>query len=130
LAGILGLLAVFLNVYGISVVLGMLDVCAYFVFWAFGLSALMLPFKRPDIYDLSPVRGEFLGIPVISWLGGLVTAIGWFLVAFAITPLGTGPQVIFCATVFLITLLYIWTQQRNLREGVDLTRIYAEIPPE
>lgn len=130
LAGALWVLAIFLNVYGVQVVLGMLDVSAYFIFWAFGLSAVMLPFKRPDIYELSPVRGEFLGIPVISWLGAFTTAIGWFLVAFAITPLGTGPQVMFCVTVFLITLIYMWSQQRNLKEGVDLAGIYAEIPPE
>lgn len=130
LAGVLGVLAIFLNVYGIQTVLGMLDVSAYFLFWAFGLSAVMLPFKRPDIYELSPVRGEILGVPAISWLGALTTGIGWFLVAFAISPLGTGPQVAFCVTIFVITALYMWSQQRNLKEGVDLARIYAEIPPE
>lgn len=127
---IFGILAILLNVYGVQAVLAMLDVTGYFPFWAFGMAALMLPYKRPDIYMLSPMQGEFLGIPIISWLGGLGTAIGWFLVAFAVAPLGTGPQVMFCLTVFVLTVLYMWNQQRNIKEGVDVTAIFSEIPPE
>ncbi|MFZ5769744.1 MAG: APC family permease [Bacillota bacterium] len=127
---VIGILTVFLNLLGIQVLLGMADIAAYFPFWAFGLSAVMLPYKRPDIYSLSPVQGEFLGVPVISWLGALATALGWFLVAFAISPLGTAAQVIFCAAVLIMTAVYIWAQQRNVKEGVDVSAIYAEIPPE
>ncbi|HHY95650.1 MAG TPA: amino acid permease [Firmicutes bacterium] len=127
---VFGILAILLNVYGVQVVLGMVDITGYFPFWAFGLAAMMLPYKRPDIYMLSPMQSQFLGIPVISWLGALATGIGWFLVAFSISPLGTGPQVMFCLTIFVLSILYMWSQQRNIKEGVDLSAIYAEIPPE
>ncbi|HHY94521.1 MAG TPA: APC family permease [Firmicutes bacterium] len=127
---VFGILTVLLNVYGIQTLLGIADVASYFAFWAFGLSAVMLPFKRPDIYLLSPVQGEFLGIPWISWLGGLTTAIGWFLIGFAISPVGTGVQVALCVTILLVTAIYISAQNKNIKEGVDISAIYAEVPPE
>jgi len=127
---LVGLLTIFLNRYGISALLGMADVAGYFAFWAFGLSAMMLPFKRPDIYALSPVKGEFLGVPVISWLGAVTTGLGWFLVAFALAPLGTPTQVILSVTIIISTLLYVWAQQKNLKDDINISAIYAEIPPE
>lgn len=128
---IIGVLAIFLNRYGISALICLADVGGYFAFWAFGLSAVMLPYKRPDIYKLSPVKGEFLGIPVISWLGALTTAIGWFLLAFVFGADASLPvQVITGVTVFICVLLYVWAQQRNLKEDINIQAIYAEIPPE
>ncbi len=36
-----------------------------------GLSATLLPFTKPDLWQASPIRGRFLGIPVLSagWCG-------------------------------------------------------------
>ncbi|HEY3313771.1 MAG TPA: APC family permease [Bacillota bacterium] len=127
---IIAFLTVFLNLAGISVLLGMADVASYFTFWAFGLSAVMLPYKRPAIYALSPVKGDFLGIPVLTWLGGLSVGIGWFLVAFAVTGMSTAAQVAFCATIFVLTMVYVYAQAKNARDGIDLNAIYGEIPPE
>lgn len=128
---VIGILTILLNRYGITALICLADIGGYFAFWAFGLSALMLPYKRPDIYNLSPVKGSFLGIPVISWLGALTTAIGWFLLAFVFgADASTAVQVITGITVLVCILLYVWAQQRNLKEDVNISAIYSEIPPE
>ena len=128
---IIGILTIFINVYGITALICLADVGGYFAFWAFGLSAVMLPYKRPDIYNLSPVKGTFLGVPTISWLGALTTGIGWFLLAFVFGADASLPvQIITGVAVLVCIILYVYALQRNVKEDVNIQAIYSEIPPE
>ncbi len=128
---LIGIATIFVNVYGVGALICLADIGGYFAFWAFGLSAVMLPYKRPDIYNLSPAKGNFLGVPVISWLGALTCAIGWYLLAYVFgVDASNFLQVTVGVTIFVCVVLYIWSQQRNVKEDVNVSAIYAEIPPE
>lgn len=128
---IIGILTIFINYRGITALICLADVGGYFAFWAFGLSAIMLPYKRPDIYNLSPVKGNFLGVPVITWLGALTTGIGWFLLAFVFgADASLAVQVITGVAILVCLMLYIYAQQKNVKDDINIQAIYAEIPPE
>jgi amino acid transporter len=129
-AMIFGLVAILVFARNVTLIVAMLDITTLFIFWMFGLSALMLPFRRPDIYALSPVQREVLGVPLVSLLGLLTTAVGWFFVLFAAAPLKAGAQVGLCVLILLMYAVYVRCQQQARREGIDVSAIYGEIPPE
>lgn len=129
-AMVFGIIAVVVFARDVSLIVAMLDITTLFIFWMFGLSAVMLPLRRPDIYRLSPVQRDVLGVPLISLLGLVSTAVGWFFVLFAAAPLKSGPQVGLCVLILLLYSVYLYSQQRAKQEGIDVSAIYAEIPPE
>ncbi len=106
----------------------------YSVVWFLAaVSAIVLPFRRKDIYRLS--HGDVGGIPALSVLGaiGVVLfaylgynsvvnpAIGPFAMSAELLTLGVvvTPAVIYCASYFL-----------NRRRGIDLTRLHQQLPPD
>lgn len=126
---VFALAGVFLNWAGVTVVLGTILFCALFVYWLYGLSALLVPFRRPDIYEASPIQGEFAGFPVLSWVGLFAFGVGWFVIFVAIGQLSN--QVFIALAVLLVCVLLVYGLRLkvNQREGVDLDRIYDQLPP-
>lgn len=130
IAMIFGLLAILVFARNVTLILAMLDVTTLFIFWLLGISAILLPFRRPDIYKLSPIQRNFLGLPVITWLGLWTTAVGLFFVFFAGAEMTTPSVAILCAIIFIMYLLHIISQKKAIDEGIDVSKTYSEIPPE
>jgi basic amino acid/polyamine antiporter, APA family len=124
------LLGVLLNFLGIGIVLGTILFCALFVYWLYGLSAALLPFTRRDLYKESPVQSSFAGIPTLTWVGALCFGIGWFVIFVAVRQF-TADVSIFLAILMSVALgVYMRQMLVNQRQGVDVAKIYNQLPPD
>ena len=103
------------------------------------IAAAILPWRRRDIFQQSPIaRFKVAGIPVIT-LTGAVSAI--FLVFMLIEwsfngVYGTAfsvniwSPIYFLATYALALVIYLVARTVRKRQGIDLSRIHREIPVE
>jgi amino acid transporter len=124
------LLGVFMMLLSIKAILGILTLTTFFIFWAFGLSAMLLPYHKPEIHDRSPVRWEILGLPVMTLLGAFTFACGWVFVYLAFLEFSLVIMLSLIAVMMLGLVVYLVQQARNKQEGIDVNQIYAQIPPE
>ena len=130
ITAIIAIIGVILNLLGVKVVLGTIEFAAFFIFWLYGLSAMLLPFRRPEIYENVPIKSKILGVPAITFWGFLTFAIGWFIVFFTILHMTLVICLVAVAVMLAGMILYFAQQIRNIRRGVDITKIYSQIPPE
>jgi amino acid transporter len=99
-----------------------------FTYLLTAISGTILPYVRPDLFE----RGARLlikGFPAISILGVIATF--WWFFGFLLSCLGMSTiTCVFVATVYGIGfLIYIAYLAYNIRRGVDIKTIYAELPP-
>jgi basic amino acid/polyamine antiporter, APA family len=107
-------------------------------FWMASFAAILLPYRRPEIFAASPahVQRRVGGVPVITLLGignlvlfSMVLYSAFKLPAFS-GPTGTG-AVLFVIGIYLAGLLvYFGAKAIQRRRGIDLALLYREIPPE
>lgn len=101
------------------------------------IAAILLPYKRSDIYKLSPVSGyKVAGIPLMTFSGVIFAAFLIYLILrWAIDPLyGVNDPLsaIYMALLYIIAIvIYVVAKwYRKNKEGIDLSLIYREIPVE
>ena len=101
-----------------------------------GVSALVFPFRRPELFRASSSTKRVLGIPVVSIAGAgaiLSTIIIWILY-FTEAKLGLADKANFFtwigATLVLAVLFYYGARAIRARQGINLDQVYSEIPPE
>ncbi len=110
-------------------------------FLATVVAAVILPWRRKDLYDASPVaRYKVGGIPVISIVGAISAVFllfmlyEWFFNSANIY--GTSFQstlnsvYYFTATYVVAIAIYVIARVVRNRQGIDLRRIHHEIPVE
>jgi len=107
-------------------------------FWLASFAAILLPYRRPDIFLSAPdyVQRRIGGVPLISLLGGanlalftLVLYSAFKLPAFS-GPTGTA-AVIFVIGIYVVgAALYFVVKAIQKRRGIDLSMLNREIPPE
>jgi basic amino acid/polyamine antiporter, APA family len=107
-------------------------------FWVTSFAAIMLPYRRPEIYNAAPdfVRRKIGGVPVLLLFGignlalfSLVLYSAFKLPAFS-GPTGTD-AVLFVIGIYVAGLLvYLGARAVRKRRGVDLDLAYKEIPPD
>jgi APA family basic amino acid/polyamine antiporter len=118
-------------------------------FSLFALTAIILPFKRKDIYERSPFKPSIGGFPLLALIG-LVAFLGnlyliWVELnaGYNLSALGTalfsadafnsGVSSPFWSTVgiaIVLTIFYFAYRNYNKKSGVNYHTIYTEIPPE
>jgi amino acid transporter len=92
------------------------------------LAAAVTPYIRREIYERS-IMIEFLKIPVMTW-AGIIGFAGNFLLLFVAAqgiPIRDMAALTLWMTAGLIIFLSYYAY--NMRKGVDVKTIYAEIPP-
>lgn len=101
-----------------------------------GLSALVFPFRRPELFRASSSSKTIFGIPVVSIAGAgaiLSTVIIWVLY-FTQAKLGLADKSNFFtwigATLVLAVAFYYGARAIRRHQGINLDRVYSEIPPE
>jgi basic amino acid/polyamine antiporter, APA family len=124
---ILGVLIMMLSV---KVILSILLFTSFFIFWAFGLSAMLLPYHRREIYLRSPVRWEIFGLPVMTILGAFTFIAGWFFLYLSMANFSPGIMLTLIGVMILGMVIYLIQQNKNVKEGVETDKIYSQIPPE
>lgn len=129
LTGIVGLLGVLLMSQNVGAVLGILNITMFFILWSYGLSAMLLPYLKPEIYEQSPVKWKIFGIPLIVILGLITFAEGWFFVFLSVMEFTKPIKFVVILTMVIGMVIYLYQQIKNKRRGVDISKIYSEIPP-
>jgi basic amino acid/polyamine antiporter, APA family len=107
-------------------------------FWVASFAAILLPYRRPEIYNAAPdfVRRKIGGVPVLVLFGvgnlvlfSLVLYSAFKLPAFS-GPTGTD-AVLFVVGIYLAGLLvYVAARAIQRRRGIDIDLAYREIPPD
>jgi APA family basic amino acid/polyamine antiporter len=107
-------------------------------FWVASLAAILLPYRRPEIYNSAPdfVRRRIGGVPVLVLFGignlilfSLVLYSAFKLPAFS-GPTGTD-AVLFVIGIYLAGLVvYLGARLIQRRRGIDIDLAYREIPPD
>jgi basic amino acid/polyamine antiporter, APA family len=100
-----------------------------------GIAAMLLPYRRPDAWRSSATTKRLFGIPLIALAGGLVAVVlaGLFAVYMAYPDLGIekGPFFRDCAIILGASLVtFFVARAARRRQGVDVDKLAAEIPPE
>ena len=100
------------------------------------VAAMILPWRRKDIYDASPIaRYKVAGIPAIT----VVSAVAAIFILFMVYEWATNatygsnsvPSAIYLgATYVLAVVIYAVAYYYRKNQGIDLSRIHHEIPVE
>ncbi|HET9592309.1 MAG TPA: APC family permease [Solirubrobacterales bacterium] len=100
-----------------------------------GISAFLLPYRRPEAWRSSASTRRIFGLPLVSLSGGLLAVLlaGVFFVYMHFEELGIDrPH--FLRDVLIILgaslLTFFLARAARLRQGVDVDKLASEIPPE
>jgi basic amino acid/polyamine antiporter, APA family len=110
-------------------------------FFATTVAAIILPWRRKDLYNASPIANwKFAGIPAITIVGVITGAFLLFMLwewsfnsadlygtTFSSTP---NSVYYFLATYIVAVVIYVVARIVRKRQGIDLDRIHHEIPVE
>jgi amino acid transporter len=99
------------------------------------LAAVVFPYVRRQLYEASPWRKSFLGLPVLTIAGGLtIVMLGAMVYAFLTNSTfgANGAQSIeFFIGFWVIGLaVYLVVRVVRRRQGVDIDSAFVELPPE
>jgi APA family basic amino acid/polyamine antiporter len=100
------------------------------------LSAVLLPYRKPDVWRASASTQRFLGIPIVALSGALsaLLMVGLFFIYMHYPALGIEDKGSFlrdCGIVLGAALLtYFAALVVRKSQGVDVEKLAAEIPPE
>jgi amino acid transporter len=112
-----------------------LETMALITFFLVGISAAILPWRRPDIWATSPYRWMIGPVPVITIVGLITAVVEVFLAYYLVTNSGLGANgrttLLLIPTPFIIGLVWfglasLW----NNRHGISLVAGQTELPPE
>lgn len=126
---IIGLFGLIVTTMGVDAVLGILDYTMLGFFWFLGITAMLLPIRKKEIYEASPIRGEIAGIPIMTIMGLLTVVSGFFVAAFSIMEFDYTMATIMAIIYGIGFIFYVWQQRKNAKEGIDTTKIYSTLPP-
>ncbi len=111
-----------------------------------GINAILIPFRRPDLYQLTNNTGKFLGLPRLVWIGivWLIFIVPVYAAAFgypvyqglhqsgasylALTNVsGVGWALIFIVVGIIV---YFVMRAVNTSRGINTKMIFQELPPD
>ena len=101
-----------------------------------GLSAVVMPRRRPVQYRGSVTSKKIAGVPivVIAGVAAIVSCVILYIVYFSYPNLGLADKPTFFMSLvawILVALAYYYGMRFVKRlQGIDVTKVYAEIPPE
>jgi amino acid transporter len=110
-------------------------------FFATVVAAIILPWRRKDLYEASPIaRYKVAGLPLIT-VFGVITGLFllFMLYQWSFNPdnlYGTSLQktpnsvIYFVLTYVAAVVIYVIARVVRSRQGIDLRRIHREIPVE
>lgn len=99
------------------------------------ISAIILPFRRKQIFEAASWKPRIAGIPFLS-IFGVVGAVLFAFLAYnsvtnpAIGPFTSAAQETIALVVVLPIILYAASHFYNKSRGLDLGKVMAQIPPE
>jgi basic amino acid/polyamine antiporter, APA family len=100
------------------------------------VSAAILPWRKPEIYNASPIaKYKVLGLPLITFAALLFGALLiWALIKWlsdSIYAVNNSSSLIYMACLYALALaIYVISRLVRRRQGMDLGLVYGEIPVE
>ncbi len=128
----------YLNIYqGLSALLLNVIAVMALAFVAVAISAIALPYARPNIYASAPamVRSKIAGIPVIV-IAGVVMLLSWGFVLYVTFTTTAFGQISLTSMIeaFIVPVIglvyYLIVRMVRARQGIQLQAAFQEIPPE
>lgn len=112
-----------------------LEVMGLFTFGLVGVCAIILPWRRPDIWNLSPYKWMMGKVPVITVLGIATVAIEIWLIYYLVTnkALGANSPSTLRLEPSLLIIGFVWFAVAAWfarRRGMSLIAGQQELPPE
>lgn len=129
IAAIFALAGVLLQSLEASVVLGTLTFCTFFIFWLYGFAAMLLPFRRKDLYSEMVLKTNVLSMPLLSLAGFATFVFGWFVVFFTLRQITLGVAAALTVIIAVAGMLYLIQWKRNSSSGLDPDIVYQDLPP-
>ncbi len=135
---ILSYLYAFVTVGGVPFASFSLDAALVLVVMYFGtaIAAAVLPFRKKDLYESSPVaRYRVGGVPLIT-IAGVIMALfmAWLTYEWAVNPVygvNNPYSAVYVLMLYLIAIaLYFGFKTYRKRQGFDIGKIYSQIPVE
>jgi APA family basic amino acid/polyamine antiporter len=100
------------------------------------IAAVLLPYRKPEVWRASATTRRFLGVPVVTLAGALSVLLmaGLFFIYMRYPALGIEDKGRFfrdCGIILAAALIaFFVARTARRRQGVDVDRLAAEIPPE
>jgi amino acid transporter len=86
-----------------------------------------LPFSKPHIWERG-YRKVIFGIPLMAVTGVISTTLFLYVLTTSATAVGSG---LLLAVIYFVGMLqFIYYAQKNMKQGIRVTEIYGELPPE
>jgi APA family basic amino acid/polyamine antiporter len=105
-------------------------------FFGTTLSAIILPWRRPEIYNASPIaRYRIFGIPLITASGvAFLVFLGFCLYEWFrddLYAVNNSTSLRYMGVLYLVAIaIYVVSRVMRKREGIDLAKVNAQIPVE
>lgn len=108
----------------------------WFLAWILlGIAGIVFPWRRKLLFEASPpvVRGRFLGLPTITWLGIFTTLISVSICIYLLIPFFAGDMpytmIVMSVTLLILPLIiYYISKGSYARKGIDIDIQFQEIP--
>jgi amino acid transporter len=127
IVALLGAVFTLLDSMGSSLAAGVvafMDFSCLFFVWPVGLALMLIPWWKPELFK----RMTYQMKTVLVIVGALTFAIGWYFMIF--TAYTDIPVLMTNILVGLIGILILTAMAaRNRSKGIEIEKIYAEIPP-
>ncbi len=103
-----------------------------------GIAAIVFPYRRKDLFENAPeaVHKKVFGIPLMT-VAGIVTAVSWLFVliaAFSASQFGMKVTPVAMMEAFAVPVIaiiwYVVAVKIRKRQGIDMKKVFSEIPPE
>lgn len=105
-------------------VVAFMDFSCLFFIWPVGLSLMLIPWWRSELFS----RMTFQSKLVCAIVGALTYAIGWYFMIF--TAYTDIPVLMTNILVGLIgTIVFVIMGAKNRAKGIEIEKIYTQIPP-
>jgi basic amino acid/polyamine antiporter, APA family len=103
------------------------------IFFGTSLAAILIPWRRKQIYSNSPIAKYKGLLPICGIIGFAITGfvlIGYLVIPQMLAGLSSRGAVIVISVVVMAVIWYFAFQRYKLSKGQDISLAYKEIPPE
>ena len=99
--------------------------------WFFSaIACTILPYRRKDLFEQG-YTGRIGGVPVMSIVGGAAVIATLALLGLGVQQIAGDPiaATLFILTILAAIILYLYYKHVNTKRGIEVERIFKEIPP-